>query len=113
MALQCACGRAIDAQGIHLQSCKHFFKGRRHDILNATTVEMIRDAFPDEVQVKREPMLVELGGEVDDPSSRGDVAAFSFDGVRHFLVDMIVCGDDEEISDQCLDVYAGSTLASY
>ena len=74
--------------GLHLQSCKHFFKGRRHDVLAHTCGEMVRDAFPAEVAVKREPHLVELGGYSLDPSSRGDIAAIGYDGCRHLCIDV-------------------------
>ena len=80
--LRCICEKEIDPSGLHLQSCKHFFKGRRHD----TCCEMLRDAFPSEVAVKRESLLVELEGQSLDPSSRGDVAAFAFGGCRHVCV---------------------------
>ena len=88
--LVCLCGAPITAVGGHLQRCKHFFKGRRHDILNHIVSEMVRDAFPSEVQVKKEPLLIEFDGTALDPSSRGDVGALHFDGVRHLIVDVTI-----------------------
>ena len=52
--------------------------------------EMVRDAFLREVALKRELLLLELGGMALDPSSRGDVCTFAFDGVRHLLMDVTV-----------------------
>ena len=88
--LVCLCGAPITADGHHLQRCKHFFKGRRHDILNHTVSEMVRDAFPHEVQVKKEPLLIEFGGTALDPSSRGDVGVLDFDGVRHVIIHVTI-----------------------
>lgn len=86
--LRCVCGQVIDPCGLHLQSCKHFFKGRRHDILAYTCCEMLRETFPSEVAVKREPLLVELEGQCLDRSSRGDVPTSAFDSCRHMCVDV-------------------------
>ena len=52
--------------------------------------EMVRDGFPHEVQVKKEPLLIEFGGTALDPSSRGDVCVLHFDCVRHLIVDVTI-----------------------